>query len=182
MDDDEISLIVDRAVAGDLTAVSQLYELYYGRVYRYILARLQNVTEAEDLAGATFLRMVEKIGSFARKTSGGGFAGWLFTIAHNLMVDWWRARKTAAPLTDGHKAAGPGPEELAVESDSVREILKALDHLSDDQRQVLLLRLVGGLSCQETASVIGTTEGNVRALQHRGVQKLRGKLGVMINA
>lgn len=181
MDDDELKLIVDRAVARDLTALSQLYEIYYDRVYRYILVRLRNVTEAEDLAGQTFLRMVERIDSFSRRPSGGGFAGWLFKIAHNLMVDWFRAQRTTATLTEGYETAGPGPEELAIEDGSVREILKALDFLSADQRQVLLLRLIGGLSCRETAGVIGTTEGNVRALQHRGVQKLRGKLGVMTN-
>lgn len=181
MDDAELELIIDRAVARDLTALSQLYEIYYDRVYRYILARLRNVTEAEDLAGETFLRMVERIDSFSRRPSGGGFAGWLFKIAHNLMVDRFRAHRTTAPLTERHEAAEPGPEQLAIEGESVREILQALDYLSDDQRHVLLLRLVGGLSCREAAGVIGTTEGNVRALQHRGVQKLRGRLGVMNN-
>jgi len=182
MNDDELLSIVERAVDRDLTALSRLYDIYHERIYRYILVRLRNVADAEDLASRTFLRMVERIDSFKPNASGGSFGGWLFKIAHNLIVDWFRGRKATAPLTEGYEAVGPGPEELASEDESVREILRALDYLSADQRQVLLLRLVGALSCRETAAVIGTTEGNVRALQHRGVHKLREKLGVTADA
>src|SRR3990172_5879448 len=113
MDDDELRRTVDRAVARDLEALSRLYDTYFDRIYRYILIRVRNVTEAEDLAGQTFLRLLERIDSFRWQASGGGFPAWLFRIAHNLIVDWFRGYKTTTPLVEKDEPQTRGPEELA---------------------------------------------------------------------
>src|SRR3972149_1328142 len=182
MDEAELKKIVDRAQKRDLAAISCLYEAYYTRVYRYILIRVRNVTEAEDLASQTFLKMVERIDSFRWPPKGGGFPAWLFKIAQNSIIDWFRGSKTTVPLLEKDEPEGRSPEEMAAEDESVRGTLKALGYLSDDQRQVLLLRLVGGLSSSETAAVVGTTAGNVRSLQHRALNKGRERLEVIANA
>jgi RNA polymerase sigma-70 factor (ECF subfamily) len=169
---------VELAQKRDLGALSALYEAYFDRIYRYMLVRVRNVTEAEDLAGQVFLKMVERIDSFKWPEAGGGFSAWLFRIAHNLIVDWSRGSNRTTQLLDQDLAGGRTPEETVARDESVREVLLAMNCLKDDQRQVVVLRLVGGLSSRETADVLGTTEGNVRVLQHRALSKIKEKLQV----
>ena len=181
MGDDELKAIVELAIKRDMGALSSLYEIYFDRIYRYILVRVRNVTEAEDLAGQVFLRMVERIDSFKWPATGGGFSAWLFKISRNLIVDWSRGAKRTTPLLDQDLPGGRTPEEAAALDESVREVLSAMSCLKDDQRQVVLLRLVGGLSSRETADVLGTTEGNVRVLQYRALSKIKERLQVVTN-
>lgn len=181
MGDDELKAVVELAKKRDMGALSTLYESYFDRIYRYILVRVRNVTEAEDLAGQVFLKMVERIDSFKWLDTGGGFSAWLFRIAHNSIVDWSRGAKNTTPLLDRDIPGGRTPEETVARDESIREILTAMNCLKNDQRQVVLLRLVGGLSSRETAVVLGTTEGNVRVLQYRALSKIKETLQVTAN-
>lgn len=181
MDDDELKKIVETAKKRDPGALSKLYEIYFDRIYRYILIRVGNVTDAEDLASQVFLKMVERIDSFEWPRGGGAFSGWLFRIAHNLVVDRFRVGGRTTPLADTEIQGGPTPEDLAAQDESIRQVLAIVNELSEDQRQTLLLRLIGGLSTRETAAVMATTEGNVRILQYRALGKVREKLRVVTN-
>jgi len=172
----DIQELVNRAKENDLQALSQLYELFFNRVYRYIFVRVQNKEEAEDLTSQVFLKMVENIGKFSWQ--GFSFSAWLFKIAHNLVVDWYRSK----PAKEAEKQAEPAPksdpEDLVLLNEKISMALKSLRNLSEQQREVLILRLLGGLSCQQTAQVLGLSEGNVRLIQHRALTKLREELKV----
>jgi RNA polymerase sigma-70 factor (ECF subfamily) len=181
----EITL-VRRAQSGDADAFGELNELHVDRVYRYVVYRVDDVPEAEDLSEQVFLKAWEAMPRYEDR--GLPFRAWLLRLAHNLVIDHYRARRAAICLdtmTDGElhdlegASACDGPEsELVARHDSA-ELVSALDQLGDDQRQVVLLRFVEGLSHAEVATVIGKSEGATRAIQHRAVLALGRPLGAL---
>ncbi len=180
LNDVDFERLVERARAHDPEALELIYERYFDRIYRYILARVRHRETAEDLAGQTFLKLIERIADFEWR-KGVGFASWLFRIAHNLVIDWYR-RQREVPLPETRAEGTAGTEETVFAAESLREALRAISELKEKQRQVLLLRLVAGLSGRETAEVLDLSEVNVRAIQHRALVAVREKLRVKINA
>jgi RNA polymerase sigma-70 factor (ECF subfamily) len=171
-------LIVDGARAGDSVALSELYTLYFPRVYRYILARTGNSYDAEDLAEEVFMRVLEAIERFQWREA--PFSAWLFRIAHNALISQRRketARGRSAPLTDVLPMDTAGPDELVENRMVLNEILAAAKTLPEAQRQVIALRFSAGLSVAETAKAMGKGEGNVKVIQHKAIAKLREMLG-----
>ena len=171
-------LLVDAAREGDEAALSELYTLYFPRVYRYILARTGNTYDAEDLAEEVFMRVLEAIGRFQWREA--PFSAWLFRIAHNAVISQRRkenARGRSAPLTDGLAVDSAGPDELVENRLALNEIMDAAQRLPDAQRQVIALRFAAELSVAETARAMGKGEGNVKVIQHKAINKLREILG-----
>jgi RNA polymerase sigma factor (sigma-70 family) len=136
---------------------------------------------AEDLTGTTLAAAVEALPGFRGEL--GQLGGWLFRIARHDLDDYRRraARARAENLDDvlGASAAledAPNPQDLAIERLEASRVLAALEQLSIDQREVLLLRLAAGLTAPEVAATLGKTTGAVKALQHRGLASLARKL------
>lgn len=171
-------LVVDAARTGDEAALSELYTVYFPRVYRYILARTGNTYDAEDLAEEVFMRMLDAIERFQWREA--PFSAWLFRIAHNAVISQRRkdgARGRSAPLSEGLPVNSQGPEELVESRLALNEIMQAAQSLPEAQRQVISLRFAAGLSVAETARVIGKGEGNVKVIQHKAIAKLREMMG-----
>lgn len=171
-------LIVDAARGGDERALSELYTLYFPRVYRYILARTGSTYDAEDLAEEVFMRVIEALERFEWREA--PFSAWIFRIAHNAVISQRRkdgARGRSAPLTEGLAVDSPGPEELVESRLALNEIMKAAEKLPDAQRQVIAFRFGAGLSVAETARAMGKGEGNVKVIQHKAINKLREMMG-----
>ena len=171
-------LLVDAARVGDEAALSELYTLYFPRVYRYILARTGNQYDAEDLAEEVFMRVLEAIERFQWREA--PFSAWLFRIAHNAVISQRRkdtARGRSAPLTDGLAVDSAGPEELVETRLVLNEVMDAAKKLPEAQRQVISFRFAAGLSVAETAAAMGKGEGNVKVIQHKAIAKLREMLG-----
>ncbi len=171
-------LIVDGARAGDEESLSELYRLYFPRVYRYILARTGNTYDAEDLAEEVFMRMLDAIERFQWREA--PFSAWLFRIAHNAVISQRRrdgARGRSAPLTEGLSVDEQGPAELVENRLALNEIMRAAQTLPEAQRRVISLRFAAGLSVAETARAMGKGEGNVKVIQHKAIAKLREMLG-----
>lgn len=179
--DPELSQIVERAKNLNQEALALIYERYFDRIYRYALFRVCDRYAAEDLAGQTFLRLVERIGDFQWRNS--GFNSWLFRIAHNLIIDWFRDSRetTVEKLPEIESAVGESAEKIVLADETLREALAAVNELNDIQRQVILLRLVAGLSCRETAEALDISAANARTLQHRALATVRDKLRVKID-
>ena len=170
--------LVDAARAGDEAALSELYTLYFPRVYRYILARTGNTYDAEDLAEEVFIRVLDAIERFQWREA--PFSAWLFRIAHNAVISQRRkdgARGRPAPLTEGLSVGSQGPAELVENRLVLNEVMRAAQGLPDAQRQVISLRFAAGLSVAETARAMGKGEGNVKVIQHKAIAKLREMLG-----
>jgi len=171
-------LIVDAARAGDEKAMSELYELYFPRVYRYILARTGNQYDAEDLAEEVFMRVLEAIDRFQWREA--PFSAWLFRIAHNALISQRRkdsARGRSAPLSEDLATNSAGPDELVANRLVLNDVMAAAQRLPEAQRQVIALRFAAGLSVAETARAMGKGEGNVKVIQHKAIVKLREWMG-----
>ncbi len=167
-------LMVDAAKTGDQAALSELYTLYFPKVYRYILARTGNSYDAEDLAEEVFMRVLEAIERFQWREA--PFSAWLFRIAHNAVISQRRkdgARGRASPLSEGLAMDSQGPDELVESQLALREIREAAEKLPDAQRQVIALRFGAGFSVAETARAMNKGEGNVKVIQHKAIAKLR---------
>ena len=170
--------LVDAAKAGETAALSELYSLYFPRVYRYILARTGNSYDAEDLSEEVFMKVLEAIERFEWREA--PFSAWLFRIAHNAVISQRRkdsARGRPAPLAEGLAVDTAGPEELVESRMAIREVMRAAERLPEAQRQVIALRFGAGLSVAETAQIMRKGEGNVKVIQHKAIAKLREMMG-----
>lgn len=180
-DEPEASLI-ERATQRDTEAFSQLYHLYFDRVYRYARLRLRNPADAEDVTAAVFLSAWRGIDRFSPKHES-SFAGWLFRLAHNTVIDRYRRMRDTISL-DGPEAsqhddfAFPSPEAELEWRLTLAELHDALQSLTDEQREVVLLRFVEGLSAREVGDILGKQEGTVRGMQFRAIEALRRALSL----
>lgn len=158
---------------GDQQAFGQLYDAYLDSIYRFIYLRVEDQQTAEDITASVFLKAWEKLEAY--QIRGVPFRAWLFRIARNAVIDHYRTRKEVAPL----EAVVNTYDESAISvSEGVgtrleaQKIMTLMDQLTDDQRNVLSLKLVHGLNTQEVAKALGKRQGAVRALQMRGLQAL----------
>ena len=164
-------------------AVTRIYTAYAPALFRFFMASVSDRHLAEDLTGSTFVSAIEALPRFRGPVEALG--GWLFQIARHDLYDHRRkqARSRIEPLEDNLNEAaladgGVDPEELAIERLEGTRVLAALRELSSDQREVLLLRMAGGLTAPEVAAILGKTTGAVKALQHRGLASLARVLGL----
>lgn len=170
--------VVCRAVNGDGQAFAQLYEENFDRIYRYILLRLGNQAEAEDLSQEVFVKALEAIGSYKWRNL--PFASWLFRIAHNQIVDHMRKQtKVKEAALDDDNMTSPdeaNPALIAEKELEIEELVDGVKKLSPAQREVISLRFGAELSIAEAARVLGKSPGTVKALQYNGIVALRKML------
>lgn len=170
---------VDRARAGDQRALADVYEWYVPRVYRYVLARVGNVAEAEDLAEDILLKVLDGISGFRWRAV--PFSAWLFRIAHNQVVSYFRRngkRARASPLFENIVDHRQDPAAAVETRLTLDDVFRASQDLPEAQREVIALRFAVGLSISETAKALGKRQGNIKALQHKAVARLQRLLAV----
>ena len=163
------------AKAYDLTAIAAIYDHFEAKIYSYIYHRVGNQSVAQDLTSQVFLRVLESIQlERAWETS---FSGWLYRIAHNLVIDYYRrrGRTTQVSLDDMSEihSKTESPESAAERAMTGERLRTAINHLTEEQAQVVTLRFLEGLSIVEVADSMGKTEGAIKALQYRAVSSLR---------
>ncbi len=168
--------LVLRAKQGDGEAFAQLYENHFDKIYRYVVLRIGDKTEAEDVTQQVFLNALQSIHSF--KWKGVPFSAWLFRIAHNSVVDYLRKRTkmVTAPLDDSLISSGENLQLMAEHKLDIEQLVSATKQLTRAQREVISLRFAGELSVAEAAKVMGKSEGAVKALQHSAIVALRKTL------
>ncbi len=161
---------------GDPEAWARLYEECFPKIYRYITLRVRNQTEAEDLAEQVFLKALESGPSF--KWRGAPVISWLFRIARNQVIDYWRTDKSkrTLPLDESLVSDAIDPENAAERNSDVRQLIQAVSQLTQKKRDVIELRVAGELSTDDVAKILGKSQGAVKALQHSGLAALRRKL------
>lgn len=168
---DEEALVLS-AQRGDRDAFAQLYEANVERIYRYLLARLTEPADAEDITTEVFMQAMKSLPSY--KSRGTPLIAWLFRIAHNQAVNYIkkRARRKETLLMET-AAASDSPEEAVLAKIGLGEVHEAMSALTDLQRQVLSLRFAADLSIAEVARVMNRKEGAVKALQFSALRALR---------
>ena len=156
------------AAQRDPRRFAELYELHFRRVYAYVIRRVERREEAEDVTSEVFHHALAKIKSFEWR--GVPFSAWLMRIAANVITDRWR----------GSRESDPVPEDLedseAEDIEQCAVLSQLVQGLPTDQKRVVLLRFVEQKSIKEIASELKRTEGAVKQLQFRALEKLRAQM------
>ena len=158
---------------GSQDAFACLYDTYIERIYRYVYFRVADVELAEDITSQVFLKSWERLSSFQVGSS--PFVAWLYRIAHNAVIDYYRTRKVSIPLDDASPVEISHEDRVDEKLDRQLEsqaLCRALKNLTDEQQQVLILKFIEGLSTFEIARRLGKQQGAIRALQMRALQGL----------
>jgi RNA polymerase sigma-70 factor (ECF subfamily) len=166
---------VERAQAGDKTVWDEWFQDYYRPLFRYSYLRLRSRSEAEDAVSQVFVEAYRGIGRY--KHAGKPLLAWLYRIAHNVIYDRLKAEsRRAEAVESGDLALGDGPEAKIVSMD----LLNAIDALTPEQREVIILRYFMAMSSVEVGALLGKKQPAVFSLQSRALASLRTKLdGVM---
>ena len=173
MRDQRLDDVLPAAQAGQPWALRVLYDELAPRVHGYLRSR--GAAEPEDLTSEVFLAVFPRLGT----VTGGavGLRTLVFSVAHARLVDELRRRSRREPAVEfdayRHDGVAPSSEDEALASIATDEVRALLARLPDDQRDVLLLRVVADLSLEQVAQAIGRTPGAVKQLQRRGLLTLR---------
>ena len=168
--------IVDQARSGDADAFATLYDVYAPRVYRFLIVRVREPADAEDLLQQVFIKTIQALPRY--ESRGLPFAAWLFKIAQNVVVDFHRSHRETETLDAALRAGSGSDPELEAQLGADQEHVRmALDRLTAPQREVLIYRFFAGLDTAEIGRAMGKREGTVRALQFRALESMRATLG-----
>ena len=166
--------LLKHAQAYDEQAIGELYDLYAPKIYAYLYRRVQDAQLAEDLTSEVFVRVLQAIQ--AEQFWHTSFRAWLYRIAHNQVIDYYRqqSRMAVVPLEEQLIAAdGEDVDALRAEQHTFAVLGTALHKLTSDQQQVLTLRFGEQMKTHEVAEMMDKSIGAIEALQHRALAALR---------
>ena len=179
---DRLDAAVAEAVAGSRDALREVLATIRPIVVRYIRARLGTAERvglsADDVAQEVCLAAIQALPRY--QDQGRPFLAFVYGIAAHKVADAHRAagRNRSEP-TDSvpeRYSLESGPEQMALQADSASRMNKLLEILPDKQREILILRIVVGMSAEETAEAVGSTPGAVRVAQHRALARLKSEI------
>lgn len=176
---DEAQLV--KRAKKDPEAFGKLYQKYVGKIYNYVYARIGNREDAEDLTARTFYRALRNIGSY--KERGLPFLAWLYRIAHNVVANWFRdnkVRRRRGEIFLGWETVESRLRECPEARTQVNEereaLFAAIKRLPPDYQQLLVLKLLEGMSNTEIGQVMGRSVGAIKSLYFRALIALREDL------
>ncbi len=164
--------VIQQVKNGDAEAYGLLYDQYAEVIFRYVYSHLEGRLDAEDLTEEIFLRAWRALPKYDER--GLPFSAFLFRIARNSLIDYYRQRKIVSSIEDIElQSHEPGPEETVEVRIENRNLRETIAKLREDYRNVLIFRFLSGLSPEETAEVMQRSVGAVRVLQHRALTALK---------
>ncbi len=168
--------LAQRASNYDRAAFAELYNAYVDRIYKYIYYKVGNAPDAEDLCEQVFLKAWEAIGRYT--WCGYPFSSWLYKLAHNLVVDYYRTRRETLPISDVISTADEpiDPENALHRTLEAAGLNDAISHLTSEQQQVISLKFIEGYENAEIARMMNKRESAIRALQYRALRSLQSIL------
>lgn len=176
----DLAHTVARAQAGDQLAFDSIYHRFADTLFRYLYARCGSAGVAEELYGDVWVRVVERLPAFRfrRGDPEAIFAAWLFCIARNRVIDHYRRKGGAGlPLAATLLSQDATPDELVITEDERQALRNAIERLTVEQREVVLLRFFEDLSNAEVAQISGRSENAVKVMRHRALSALAHILG-----
>ena len=165
--------LVQRAQRMDASALTSLYQVYYPKVYNYAHLHLGETHLAEDVASDVMVKLLESVKGF--RFRGVPFSAWVFRIARNHIIDVQRRRRRRGEV-NFQEGIAAGPEDPVARAEWAldrHQIQVALCRLTEEQRQVIILKFMEGLDNATVAKVLGRSEGAIKSLQHRALASLR---------
>jgi RNA polymerase sigma-70 factor (ECF subfamily) len=165
--------LMARARAGDKTAMREIYRQYFSAIYNFIRLRTDDLHTADDLTSEVFVRLVRAF--HTRKAPNASLRGWLFRVARNVLYDHGANRTYTNEALDEWVPAAEDddPELRMIQSLDAQRVRYAIQKLSHDQQEVLVLRFAQSLSLEETADIMSKPVNTVKSLQFRAVNHLR---------
>jgi RNA polymerase sigma-70 factor (ECF subfamily) len=170
------SALIERAKY-DSEAFGELYEIHFDRIYNYIYYRTGNIHDAEDLTAKVFFRAIQHIGNY--KDQGGPFSAWLYSIARNLLANWYRdnSKRTMIPIDSiAQVQIADGPELESEFVENRETLLAAIRRLPEERQDLLVLKFVNKQSNAEIGHILGRSEGAIKSLYHRTLLSLKSEL------
>lgn len=168
--------IVKRAQAGDSQAFGELYDHYLGQIYRFVYYKVFSKETAEDLVSDTFMKAFGRLSSY--KENRGQFSTWLYQIARNTVIDYYRTQKSHISIDDTFDIPfnERTPEQIDVLA-SLNKVEEYLKKLPARQREIIMMRVWEGQSFKEIASNIGGSESSIKMAFSRSIRQLRDECG-----
>jgi RNA polymerase sigma-70 factor, ECF subfamily len=176
LSDQELMSIVQ---AGDYSPATEIYDRYSGRIYNFAFRFLKNAEAAEDATQEVFVKMLRHANQFHGDAK---LSTWLFSITANWCRDYLRKADNKVKETEDVLVNLPGPAELAPDRnfeqrENERRVRRALEALTTEQREAILLSRYQGLSYAEIAQIAGCSEGAVKTRVFRAMETLKKALG-----
>jgi len=156
---------------------ARLYDEYMPKVYRYIYYRVNDTPVCEDLTSSVFEKALVNFGRYSSDKA--SFSTWLFSIARNVLIDHYRARRPAAPLEAAADvpSQAPSPWETAERREEMRRLNQCLAALAAEDQEIVRLKFAGELNNRQIARITGLSESNVGTRLFRAIRKLRASFG-----
>jgi len=162
----------------DLSGLAEIYETYFSKIYNFIFFKVLHRETAEDLVSMTFLKAAEKFHTY--DPDKGAVSTWLFTIAQNLVTDWYRNRKIPVSLDDegNFELSVDFEEQSSLIADDTRRVLyQALTGLDGRSRDIIAQKYFLDKTIRQIAEEKEMNESTVSTIHNRGLEKLRKTLG-----
>src|SRR4051812_48513937 len=160
----------------------ELYEKYHHDVFQFLFYMVKNREQAEDLVQEAYIRVLKSYSKFEGKSSE---KTWLFSIARNVAIDWFRKQKSWKKriiekfdwsMQQQVRDTQSIPEEITIQKEEIQRVYRCLDQCTLDQNMVIVMRYFNELSISETAEALNWTESKVKTTQHRALKVLRKHL------
>jgi len=165
--------LIRRSLAGEAAAFSELYYRYLDKIYRFVFFKTMHKETAEDLTSQIFIKGYEKLNTFDLTQS---FQPWIYQVARNTVIDFYRARHEHANLEDFWSLPGADEKQQQEQRWDLGRVKEYLEKLSAEQREIVLLRLWEGLSYQEIADLLGKSEAACKMSFSRAIAKIRAEV------
>lgn len=164
----------------DSQAFATLYDFYFPKVYAFVMSRVGSREAVEDIVSDIFLRVLENIRSYEER--GHGFTAWLFTVARNVIFDFYGSgrKRELLPLDEGAQIRDEGelaqPGKLAEQSELKEKVKTVMDGLPERELCILQMKFFAGLQNREIALAMNLTESNVGIILYRVLRKIKPDL------
>ncbi|OGE79125.1 MAG: hypothetical protein A2751_05800 [Candidatus Doudnabacteria bacterium RIFCSPHIGHO2_01_FULL_46_14] len=167
-----LEALVLRAKNGDEIAFGQIYDLYFQKVYRFIYFRVNHKEAAEDLVSEVFIKVWDKLDKIQEAQA---FNGWIYQIARNLVIDYYRSRKENVDISLLENVLQYEDNMIDRTNLSFQQkaFLENLGQLTEEQQIVIKLKFLEELDNPDIAKILGKSEGAIRVIQHRAISELK---------
>jgi RNA polymerase sigma-70 factor, ECF subfamily len=177
MNDSSTDDALVRQAGRDADAFAILYRRHLQRVYSYLMSRLGNTQDAQDLTAQTFLAALKSLGAYEPRDA---FSGWLLSIARHKVADHFRSSAPVVPIDDLELegVSAQGFDDLITERLEIESVVLLLGKINPDRAEALRLHYFGALKQREIAEIMGKSEGAVKMLIARALDDIRTLLAV----
>ncbi len=158
--------------------IESMYIEYFPKIYNYVFFKILHKEQTEEIVSIVFLKVIEKIDIFDETKA--SFATWIYRIAQNSLIDYYRTRRDQVPIDENKDVLPPvdfkGEMEL-IKNETRKEVYKALCELDAKTREIISMRYFGEMTVREISKALSMNESTVSSVHVRGLKKLKSLLG-----